>query len=182
MTTYTQFHDKESNIDILSFRSILTLSIPIILVLSLMLNVNQYVGTHNSKSTQVQRIKIRTKISRPISEPTTSTEPQTFSSSRIQNSSVIRSDVEKLKSLKPELSTRLGSQKSVYSGHWVKKHDYAEKYAKMREIYDLYRSTNWDIAKSTKIKHKNCELIAFTHFSTISSHSGFISSVIKARQ
>ena len=92
------------------------------------------------------------------------------------------SSIETFKSLKTDINTRLGSQKSVYSGRWVKKPDYTEKYAKMRGIYDFYRSTNGDIAESTKINIKSFySLIAFTHFGTISLHPGFFSRAIKAR-
>ena len=62
MTTYTRFHDKESNIDVFSFRSVLACLIPVILVFSLILNLNQHVGGHNSKG-KVQNQKIRSSMS-----------------------------------------------------------------------------------------------------------------------
>ena len=223
MTTYTRFHDKESNIDVFSFRSVLACLIPVILVFSLILNLNQHVGGHNSKG-KVQNQKIRSSMSlislssrqddlkkqqdsmsmslREVNSK------QEFLSSKLES---INSEVEKsisnaeglnskihdletrilnskeefdtntvslrnyiderLKSLNETIknlktsspavkttekpittisNTRLGSKNPVYSGHWSKNSDYIKNYAKMRKIYDHYRSTNWDIVITNK--------------------------------
>ena len=51
--------DKETNIDLFSFRSVLTILVPVFLVFSLILNLNEYVVGNKNGSKQIERHKIR---------------------------------------------------------------------------------------------------------------------------